>query len=377
MKYCGLLFLVVGCLLVWSCKNQKGSLEEQLQEELNYIVSSKFDWTPGVSLSVYAPEDSIVWTGTAGVSNLQTNSNFLINQPFRIASVAKTFVAASLLRLQEEGKLNIDDPISSYISAYHDSLLVADGYVTSTITIRHCLTLSAGFYDYAFGTDDTPSPYVPIVLANPQKEWTRTEVLEGIVEWGAPMWKPGEDRYFGGDTEHLILGEIIENVADTSLGAAFDQLLHLDKLGLTSTWQESIQQPENNLPQVSCYYKRVNYSQMNPTANLYSGGLISTTSDLSKFFYHLFHGDVFDNPATLDLMLEPMPFSNGAMDERYRLGVEAKTLYGNPVFGHMGMWDTYAYYFPENEATIVVHFTDGGSDFVIKRVVSILDKYQN
>lgn len=360
--------------LISSCAGDEDPLPQLLQKELNYIVSSKFAWTPGVSVSVYAPNDSIFWTGTAGVSNLENSTDFVVNQPFRIASVAKTFVAAAIFRLQENGKLSVDDPISKYIAAYHDSILVADGYETSKITIRHCLNLTAGLYDYAFGTERTPSPYVPIILANPQKQWTRTEVLEGIVKWGEPMWNPGEARYFGGDTEHLILGEIIENVTNLQLGDAFNQLLQLEKLGLVSTWQESIQQPKNNLPQVACYYKRVNYSMMNPTANLYSGGLISTTADLSKFFYHLFNHNVFREPATLELMLASSPLNGD--DENYRLGVEVKTLYGNPVWGHMGMWDTYAYYFPANKAAIVVHFTDGGSDFLLKKIVSLLNEYQ-
>ncbi|MCB0631449.1 MAG: serine hydrolase domain-containing protein [Saprospiraceae bacterium] len=374
MKNCRLISLLIICLLLANCKEHKTSVAERMQKELDNTVSSKFAWTPGVSLSVYAPEDAIIWTGTAGVSDLDNFSNFHIDQPFRIASVAKTFVAAAILRLQEEGQLSIEDPISQFISDHHLQLLEADGYQINKITIRHCLDHTSGLYDYVFGSSAHPSPYIAMIRAQTEKKWTRTEQLEGAVRWGAPLGPPGQSQHYG-DTGYILLGEILETITGLNLGDAVEQLIDYEKIGLTSTWMETVQPPKNALPLVRCYYDRIDFSQVDASVDLFGGGgLISTTADLSRFFYHLFRGNVFQREETLEEMLSLPPSTN--VNELYGLGIKSVKAFGHFIHGHDGLWDTFAYYSPENKAAIAIHFTDGGNDYLIKRVISILDQYQ-
>jgi len=121
------------------------TLEALLQEAIDDSLGE----VPGVSMTVIAPQQAIHWVGAAGFADRPKKDSLHTNQPFRIASVTKTFVAAAILRLHETGKLNIDDPLADHISEAHLALLEADGYRTDRITLRHCLQHTSGLYDYA------------------------------------------------------------------------------------------------------------------------------------------------------------------------------------------------------------------------------------
>lgn len=367
------LFLAMTCLSLASCKNDDIPIDQQLQKELEYIVSSKFDWVPGVSLSVYAPNDSIFWTGVAGVSDVATFANFTVDQPFRIASVTKTFTATAILRLYEDQKLDLDDPVDKYISDKHRLLMINGGYQPSKITIRHCLNHTSGLYDYIFGTEEHPSPFLSMIRAQPQKVWTRTEMIEGAMVWGTPLWEPGQG-YSYGDTGYIILGEIIETVTGTNLGKALEETIGYEALGMSSTWLESVQPPKNELPLVSCYYRREDFTHFDPSFDLFGGGgMVSTTADLCKFYYHLFNGKVFRKPETLSQMLSPSLLPDEL--QAYRFGINIYRIYGYNIFGHSGLWDTFVYYSPQHDAAISIRFTDGANYYLLKRVLTLLTSH--
>lgn len=369
------LYLAIICLSLANCKMDDRPIDQLLQKELDYIVSSKIDWVPGVGLTVYSPGDSIFWTGVAGVSDVETFTNFSVDQPFRIASVTKTFTAVAILRLYEDQKLNLDDPIDKYISVQHLQLLIKGGYQPSKITIRHCLNHTSGLYDYIFGTEDHPSPFLSMIRAQPQKVWTRTEMLQGAVDWGNPLWKSGED-YSYGDTGYIILGEIIEKVTNLNLGDALEVTIGYEALDMNSTWLESVQPAKNEHQPVSCYYRREDFTHFNPSFDLFGGGgLVSTTTDLSKFYYHLFNGTIFKKSETLSQMLSPrLPADKF---QAYRLGINVYRIYDYEIYGHAGLWDTFIYYSPKHDAAISIRFTDGANYYLLKKVLNLLTAYQN
>ncbi|MEN0002617.1 MAG: serine hydrolase domain-containing protein [Bacteroidota bacterium] len=372
------------CLLVYilsvGCSYQTEDHKQLFQAELDKIVSSKFDWTPGVSMSVYAPNDHIDWSGTAGVSELKNFQDLSVNQPFRIASVTKSFVAVAILRLQEEGLLSIEDPIQTYISNQHNAILKSGGYDPAKITIRQCLNHTSGLYDYVLGTHENPSPYLSIIVKNPKKRWTRTEQLEGAIQWGKPKGTPGEIYHYG-DTGYILLGEIIEKLSNKSLGYAIDSLVNYEKIGMRATWLESMQEVKVQAELIHCYYQRKDYSEFDASIDLYGGGgLISTTRDLALFYYHLFNGNIFKYDTTIGLMLSPTKLLNTSNEsdeqEDYRLGVQVFNLYDGQIVAHSGLWDTYVLYSPKHNVSMAIKFTDGGNEYLIKKTISIINKIQ-
>ena len=86
----------------------KNLIKDSVKSEIN-------ETEPGVILNLFSEKNNLNFSYAYGINDLKT-VNFLENDSqFRIASVTKTFVAASVLRLWEEKKLDLDDPISYYI----------------------------------------------------------------------------------------------------------------------------------------------------------------------------------------------------------------------------------------------------------------------
>ena len=59
--------------------------------------------------------------------------------------------------------------------------------------------------------------------------------------------------------------------------------------------------------------------------------------------------------------------------EDYRLGIQAFKIFGRTFYGHSGLWDTYVLYNPKEKHSIAINFTDGGSDFLLKRTIRQLE----
>ncbi|MGI9067263.1 MAG: serine hydrolase domain-containing protein [Pyrinomonadaceae bacterium] len=97
---------------------------------------------PGAVLGIVV-DGELVWVKTAGVQDLASRAPVTPNTVFRIASMTKSFTAMSILKLRDEGKLSLDDPVARYVPA-----LASLPYPTKdspTLTIRHLLTHSEGF----------------------------------------------------------------------------------------------------------------------------------------------------------------------------------------------------------------------------------------
>ncbi|MGZ8766308.1 MAG: serine hydrolase domain-containing protein, partial [Acidimicrobiia bacterium] len=190
---------------------------------------------PGEAIAVRAPGLDV--TAATGLADVGGENPLQAETPFRIASVTKTFVAAATLRLVEQGKLRLDDPISDYLSAESVMVLRADGYRTGKITVRQLLRHSAGLFDYA-----ASDAYDDVNVSDPGHRWTRAEQLRFATTHGDPLGDPGEVFHYS-DTGYLLLGEIIERVTDESLAAAVRRLIGFRKLGLDHTYWETFEEP--------------------------------------------------------------------------------------------------------------------------------------
>jgi CubicO group peptidase (beta-lactamase class C family) len=105
-------------------------LTAQLQRSLDEFLRAHRAFT-GIALAVRTP--SLEWNGATGVTARKTGAPLDPDAPFRIASVTKTFTAAAILRLVEEGKLSLDDPIATHLSAPTVALLAGGGGLVSTV----------------------------------------------------------------------------------------------------------------------------------------------------------------------------------------------------------------------------------------------------
>ncbi|HUG30479.1 MAG TPA: serine hydrolase domain-containing protein, partial [Candidatus Limnocylindria bacterium] len=137
---------------------------------------------------------------------------------FRIASMTKSFTAATVLLLRDEGRLRLDDPIADYVPELANVQLPTTD--SPPITIRHLLTMTAGF-----PTDD---PWGDRQQGLDLGEFSK--LLAGGLSFA---WAPGT-RFEYSNTGYGILGRLITNVTGREYREAVRERI-LQPLGMHST----------------------------------------------------------------------------------------------------------------------------------------------
>lgn len=110
--------------------------------EIEKLFKASAERMPGAVMGVIV-DGELVWVKAAGIRETDSKAPVTPETVFRIASMTKSFTAMAVLKLRDEGKLSLDDPVARYVPAFADL-----AYPTSdspTITIRHLLTHSEGF----------------------------------------------------------------------------------------------------------------------------------------------------------------------------------------------------------------------------------------
>lgn len=350
-----LIIIAAGALLACSPQVENTARLDSRLAELNAADPDM------AGLAVWIESGAPGASGGAAFGNAAPDGRPLDAQtPVRIASNTKTYVAAAYLRLWESGLAPLDDPIEELIDPGFNALLAEDGYRTDLITPRHLLMHNAGLPDHA---DDT---YVAAVFEDTQRQWTRAEQIEFLTVNHDPLGLPGEVFVYS-DTGYILLGHMIERITGETLAAATRRLLRFDSIGLDQTWWEQVEQPgEAIAPRAQQYLGEIDTTGFNASLDLYGGGgLIASPRDMARFWRALFGGEVFEDPATLSVMLD---VPGQVAPERYRLGVFIETIGGMTVYSHSGFWGTYAVYVPELGIAIAAVTLDQG-DFAAMRTL--------
>jgi len=333
---------------------------------------------PGVIMEVDAPRIGFRFSGAAGLVGFGMDAPLTCQHPVRLASNTKTYVSAATLRLWEDGRLDLDAAISSYLPDEHVRIMRDGGYDPDAITVRHLLTHTSGLFDYsdceAFEALVEPGTYC----------WSRTEQLQGAVDWGKPYGVPGEVfRYT--DTGYNELGEILEQLTGQSYGAAIRDLVGFERLGIHQTWLEDFEsRPSDTLDRAHQYLNGVTNYDHDASEDLHGGGgLVATMADLLAFHRALFTGGVYSDDATIDVMLStvqakrggPVAYGHEQKPGEYRMGIFVFDIDGLTDYQHGGYFGTEAAYFPELDVAIAltVNRTDSqaGAE-LIRRTIAVL-----
>jgi len=346
-----LMSVVICCARLACAQAAAGNAAEELRKLLAAEVAAHPS-LPGELLHVTAPRHKLDVSLAAGVFDRQSQRPLDPHHLFRVASVTKTFTAAAILRLYEDGKLELDAPIRRYLPAEYSAALDAGGYSTNGITVRHLLTHTSGIFDYA-----TDSRYYAAVLGNPKHRWTRMEQVQAAIKWGKPHYEPGKGYRYS-DTGYILLGEIIERLTRQPLGKAYRTLLDFKKLRLDETYLETLEPAPAGVKELSHpLMADTDTVSFDPSLDLYGGGgLVSSVEDLARFYRALLQGRVFRKASTLQTMLSVPATNERSPGGAYASGISRRTIAGNLCWGHTGFWGTSAYHCPEPDVTIVRHY---------------------
>ena len=337
---------------------------EELAQALQAVLDNYAVDDAGAVLMIDAPDMDFTWQGVAGMADPENGIEMLPDDQFIISSGTKMYTAVTILKLAEQGLLSLDDPISLYLPAeLVAQLLILDGEsYGETITIRHLLSHTSGLEDFSNGVDannNEISDFKELVLAEPDTIWTPDAVLEWAVENAVPVALPGETYHYS-DTNFQLLGLIVENVTGGTLAEAFREMI-FDPVGMEHTYFEFVEPVVMGVDGRSlthAFYNGTDWSQIDSRSYEFgSGGIVSTVGDQTRFLQMWANGELFDDPASKAAMTQWGPTDDAGV--YYGLGVMRFVFdeWGIPdlgeVQGHGGLFNSQAFYWPEQNVTIV------------------------
>ena len=304
---------------------------------------------PGMMLSVHDQENGY-WSNALGFADLASEVPLAPCNITRVGSTVKTFTAVTILLLQEEGLLDIDDPITNYLSGAD----IKELENASQSSIRQLLLHSSGIYNYIQNLKFQTASLNDLI-----KTWQPKELLDYARNKNA-YFSPGTDVLYS-NTNYILLGMIIERVTGKPFYEVFEEKI-FEPLGLNFTqFAATDPVPDGIIRGYADLYSNLNL--VNTT--YYSGwdyytadgGLISNAHDLAIFMSQLFQGDLLSEASLQEMMRWEAPkdgYGDG-FETFYGLGIFLiETDYG-PAYLHSG--DAIGYfasmvYFPDQEITI-------------------------
>lgn len=329
------------------------SIEYRLQTAIDSIYSVH-PTAVGIMVHVEVPESDLSWSGASGYSNQEPLTLLEADQPALIASSIKTYVSATILRLVEEGQLDLDQSIGPVLSETTRILFEEDGYDFTAIRIKHLLSHTSGIADYA------TQEYIDDKDKRPMFRWTRAAQLELAVEVGDPLSEPGEHFSYA-DANYLLLTEIMEQTTGKPFTEVMKELLKYEELGIANTWFPTLEdKPAETKDLVHQYWGEYEWDSydLDVSWDLYGGGGIACpTKDIALFIYHFFKGDIVTNDSIKDLIFTYIK-TEETEAYPYYLGLSESSYHGLTGYGHGGFWGTVMLYFPELDAAISVYILD-------------------
>ncbi len=304
----------------------------------------------GITMSVYNTNNGI-WLGASGKSDLHNNIDLKSCNISRMGSTIKMFTATTILKLQEEGKLNINDKISSYLSGDNiDKIENAD-----KATIKQLLQHSSGIYNYIPNLK-----FQTASLNDLLKEWKADDLLKYAHNKSA-YFQPDEDVTYS-NTNYILLGLLIEKIEGKPLYQVFDEKL-FTPLGLTLTQFAG----KNHVPDGIARGYIDLYSNLQVIESTYNsgwdyytadGGLTSNPYDMNVFFRELMNGQIINSNSLSEMLTFKTPKNTDPdfFPIYYGLGIFKIETSQGIAYMHSG--DAIGYYanmlyFPNDSTTVV------------------------
>ncbi|MBT2533038.1 beta-lactamase family protein [Arthrobacter sp. ISL-48] len=263
------------------------------------------------------------WSSAAGVRSLENQEPVQLTDRTQIGDVTMSMVAVSVMKLVEEGKVKLDDPIQKYLPDF-ESLIKPPG----PITIRSLLSHRSGMPDYWD---------VLRKMSDPGDDKRSHE--ERLAAAAADPWTGGSGSLYSySNTNYAALALLVEKLRGKDIGAVIDTD-SVEPLGL----QDTLMTGDGPAPQRMIHgYTRSENDELvdNVLSPIHSGspdtGMISTVPELNTYFAALQKGTL--------LMRQSVEEMHHPKYNQYGLGLVR--LYdvcsNNDYFGHVGVVRGYA-----------------------------------
>jgi CubicO group peptidase (beta-lactamase class C family) len=296
----------------------------------------------GMTIAVVQGRDTIAIKGY-GKANLELNVPMKADAIFEIGSLTKQFTGAAVMQLAEQGKLQLDDDITRYLSFNTGG---------RKVTLRRLLDHTSGVPNYTDWKEFTS--FAPLELPR--------DTLLRMMEARPFDFEPGTRSKYN-NSAFFIMGLVIEKVSGQPYGEYVKQHL-FTPAGMVSAHYCS---ERDVFPGKTSGYEwggkaLVQHSPLRHTWPYAAGSLCANAVDMVKWNETLHRTTRLMSAATYQDMMTPDTLNDGKRIT-YAKGLGQSVMFGHRVYTHSGGifgWTTHGLYFPDNALSVIVFFNTSG-----------------
>jgi D-alanyl-D-alanine carboxypeptidase len=349
--------------------------DQKIQKILNNWRASS--GIPGAALSIYTPNHDEPLTFASGTTQAHGVVPITKKTLFQAGSITKSFTSMIILKLEAEGKLNINDPITRYLPQYPQ---------WNTVTIRQLLNHTSGIPNYT-----NTGQFNKIRKETPKAGFTPAQLVS--MAGSRKLFSPGKGWKYS-NTNYVLAGMIIEKVTGSSAHEIMDHYIHsAASVNLLNTYYFTGQYPEAYLSRMAHGYngngEDVTYNDMSWAST--AGAIVTTSEDLLSWWYDLLQGKILPQTQLqkmLSLVCEgrtadcvsgqPIPhIKNGEVGYGYGLGIIQMSSGSSsigPVWWHNGTTAGYraiVMWFPKSDIYMALTINQGAG-YLLKPTIPII-----
>lgn len=286
------------------------------------------EWLPGASVAVYTEAEGW-WAGARGFADVK-NKTLMENCHLQyLQSVSKSYMAVEILQLKEEGKIDLDAPMTKYLPAKYSQYVQG----AKSISVRMLLNHTSGIPEY-----NEDHEFISAVMEQPLRNFSAMDCLEAIAD-AKPMFAPGT-AYKYVNTNYLLLSLIGDEI--TGDHTAYIKKNIFKPLGLENSYYENNHTYLKDLHLPQSYWDVLNngkpvnatkFQQMTVVCSKGDDGIVATTTDAIKFLKGLMEGKLL-KPESMKEMFDFVKDEKG--NNRYGMGMIYFNIDGTIAYGHGG-----------------------------------------
>ena len=306
--------------------------KEQVLSAAQSLVDGGF---PAALAAVTKADGSTVGVAV-GKGNLETGEAPPLDGEVRIGSSTKTFTAVVILQLVQEGTISLDEPVATYLPG----LLKGEGIDGSKITVRQLLQHTSGLPEY---TDQTGHEDP---VANRNNYYSPRDLLDFALKKPADFAPGSQWKY--SNTNYVMLSLLAEKVTHRPLAEQITQRI-IEPLGLSHTYYPGPGEEDFRGTHPHGYHRNAptddwkDITRMDPAWGGGAGAMISTPSELNKFFQATFDGTLLNQDSVAEM--KKTVDTGGTHGNGYGLGLINYPLScGGSAWGHGGTIHGYQTY---------------------------------
>ena len=309
---------------------QAGKSSAAQKRDLKATIQELVDVGYPGALAAKADKDGNTVGATAGKGNLATGEAPPLDGEVRIGSNTKTFVAVLVMKMVEEGKVKLDEPIETYLPG----LIKGQGVDGKKITVRQLLQHTSGLPETALGFPD--------VFASRNNYYQPRDILDEALTKPA-QFAPGA-KFTYTNTNYFVLGLLAERVGKRPIAEQIEVKI-VKPLGLKHTYMPKDGEKALRGKHPRGYHTRdnkpgklVDITDYDTSMAWTAGAMVSTPSELNKFMQSIFDGSLL-NQASISEMKKSVPMGDDG--NVYGLGLIGHKLSCGVAWGHGGTFPGY------------------------------------